>query len=183
MAESGEGVFGTPRYLAPEQTRGEPATFASDVFSLGVVLYEMTTGKTAFAAPHVLQVMEQIRSVDPGRMAAEAPAPFRPSILPMLEPDPRNRTITHAADRRRDQRGLRVGVDRGRILRSRRLPLWSSGEGDLVPTNDAAVSGDLRSRRRPGGHPGVPPGTPGSSIGRRTRPGRSPPSSSTRPSG
>ena len=41
MAESGEGIFGTPRYLAPEQTRGEPATFASDVFSLGIVLYEL----------------------------------------------------------------------------------------------------------------------------------------------
>ena len=78
----------------PEQTRGEPATFATDVFALGVVLYELTTGKVAFAAPHVLQVMEQIRSVDPGRMTAEAPPLFRPLILPMLEPDPRNRMIS-----------------------------------------------------------------------------------------
>ena len=94
MAESGEGMFGTPRYLAPEQTRGEPATFASDVFALGVVLYELTTGKTAFPAAHVLQVLEQIRSLDPARMAAEAAEPFRSLILPMLEPDPRNRTHT-----------------------------------------------------------------------------------------
>ena len=94
MAESGEGMFGTPRYLAPEQTRGEPATFASDVFALGVVLYELSTGKTAFPAPHVLQVLEQIRSLDPAGMAAEAAEPFRSLILPMLEPDPRNRTHT-----------------------------------------------------------------------------------------
>ncbi len=94
MAEMGEGMFGTPRYLAPEQTRGEPATFASDVFALGVVLYELITGKMAFAAPHVLQVMEQIRSVDPHGMAAEAPPLFRSLILPMLEPDPRNRMIS-----------------------------------------------------------------------------------------
>jgi len=94
MAESGEGMFGTPRYLAPEQTRGEPATFASDIFALGVVLYELATGKTAFPAPHVLQVLEQIRSLDPARMAAEAAEPFRSLILPMLEPDPRNRTHT-----------------------------------------------------------------------------------------
>lgn len=94
MAESGGGVFGTPRYLAPEQTRGEPATFASDVFSLGTVLYELATGRTAFAAPHVLQIMERIRSIDPESMAAETPEPFRTLIRPMLAPDPKNRTIS-----------------------------------------------------------------------------------------
>ena len=110
MAESGEGVFGTPRYLAPEQTRGEPATFASDVFSLGTVLYELTTGKTAFAAPHVLQIMEQIRSLDPASMAEETPEPFRS----LLQPDARPRSPEphdhDAADRRRDQRRLRAGL-------------------------------------------------------------------------
>jgi alkyl hydroperoxide reductase subunit AhpC len=94
MAESGEGIFGTARYLAPEQTRGEPATFASDVFALGIVLYELATGKAAFSAPHVLQVMEQIRSLDPVSMVADACEPFRSLIMPMLVPDPRNRTIT-----------------------------------------------------------------------------------------
>ena len=94
IAESGDGLYGTPRYLAPEQTRGEPATFASDVFALGVVLYELSTGKTAFAAPHLLQVLEQIRSLDPARMTAQAPEPFRSLILPMLTPDPTHRTIT-----------------------------------------------------------------------------------------
>ena len=94
MAESGEGMFGTPRYLAPEQTRGEPATFASDVFSFGVMIYELATGKTAFPAPQLLQVLEQIRMVDPAGMAADAAEPFRSLIPPMLEPDPRHRTLT-----------------------------------------------------------------------------------------
>jgi serine/threonine-protein kinase len=94
IAESGDGLYGTPRYLAPEQTRGEPATFESDVFALGVVLYELATGRTAFAAPHVLHVLEEIRSVEPSRMAAEAPPPFRSLIEPMLAPDPRRRTVS-----------------------------------------------------------------------------------------
>ena len=59
-----------------------------------MVLYELCTGKTAFPAPHVLQVLEQIRSLDPATMAFEAAEPFCSLIQPMLEPDPRNRTLT-----------------------------------------------------------------------------------------
>ena len=42
----------------------------------------------------MLGVLEQIRSVDPAAMAADAPEPFRSLIAPMLEPDPRIRTLT-----------------------------------------------------------------------------------------
>jgi len=93
LAESGDGVFGTPRYLAPEQTRGEPATFASDVFSLGTVFYEMATGRPAFAEGNVLQVMDRIRNVDPDAMAAEAGEPFAPLLRSMLLPDPTERSL------------------------------------------------------------------------------------------
>ena len=44
-------VLGTPGYMSPEQVRGEAATPASDIFSLGCVLYEMVTGRRAFARP------------------------------------------------------------------------------------------------------------------------------------
>lgn len=91
VAESGDGLFGTPRYLAPEQTRGEPATIASDVFSLGLVFYEMASGRPAFSEGNVLQVMDRIRNVDPDAMAAEAREPFAALIRPMLAPDPSRR--------------------------------------------------------------------------------------------
>jgi eukaryotic-like serine/threonine-protein kinase len=94
LAEAGEGLFGTPRYLAPEQVRGEPATLASDVFSLGTLFYELTTGQPAFAADSLLQVLDQIRSVDAEAMAAHTPEPFDSLLRRMLAADPKERSIT-----------------------------------------------------------------------------------------
>ncbi len=94
IAESGIGLFGTPRYLSPEQVRGEPATLASDVFALGVILYELATGRTAFAADNILQVLDQIRSVEAERLAEHAPAPFDGLLRQLLEAEPERRRIT-----------------------------------------------------------------------------------------
>ena len=87
-------MFGTPRDLAPEQVRGEPATHATDVFSLGILFYELTTGQPAFGADSLLQVLDQIRSVDSEAMAAQAPKPFNSLLRRMLMADPLERSIT-----------------------------------------------------------------------------------------
>ncbi|MHB1558545.1 MAG: protein kinase domain-containing protein, partial [Isosphaeraceae bacterium] len=93
ISDQGNGLFGTPRYLAPEQVRGEPATPQSDVFALGVILYELATGRTAFPGPGLLQVIEQIRTVDPAAMAEGLPEPFDALVRTLLAPDPERRTI------------------------------------------------------------------------------------------
>ncbi|MGH2810683.1 MAG: serine/threonine-protein kinase, partial [Actinomycetota bacterium] len=49
-------VLGTPHYLSPEQVRGEPATAASDVYSLGCVLFEMVTGTRPYEADSSMAV-------------------------------------------------------------------------------------------------------------------------------
>jgi alkyl hydroperoxide reductase subunit AhpC/tRNA A-37 threonylcarbamoyl transferase component Bud32 len=69
-------ITGTPSYMSPEQSRGQSASPASDVFSFAVVLYEMLTGRQAFTGETVLHLFQEIRNVDPGRYAAEVPEPF-----------------------------------------------------------------------------------------------------------
>jgi alkyl hydroperoxide reductase subunit AhpC len=90
------GIFGTPSYMAPEQTRGEPASPASDLFSLGVLVVEMLTGRKPFNAPNVLAVLDQIRSVDPESHASRLPAPFDQIVRAALQPYPQRRTLTMA---------------------------------------------------------------------------------------
>lgn len=74
------GISGTPSYMSPEQARGEAPSAASDVFSLGLVLYEMVAGRRAVAGKHVLQVLHGIETLDADRLAADVPPPF-PGIL------------------------------------------------------------------------------------------------------
>lgn len=57
-----EGVDGTPEYLAPERTQGSPATQASDIYALGIVLFELLTGKLPFTGT-VEEVFRQQREV------------------------------------------------------------------------------------------------------------------------
>lgn len=54
-------VMGTLAYMAPEQVRGEPATFASDVYSVGVILYQLLTSKVPHEASSISELMHQIQ--------------------------------------------------------------------------------------------------------------------------
>jgi serine/threonine protein kinase len=91
-APASTGMSGTPSYMAPEQVRGLPANSSSDVFSLGLILYEMATGKRAVHESNFLETLRQIDELDGERLAGDAPEPFASILRRML--------IRHPADQR-----------------------------------------------------------------------------------
>ena len=79
MTQTG-AVIGTPHYMSPEQVKGQPAGPRSDIYSLGIILYEMVTGAVPFTGTSVYEVMMQ-RIQKPPRPAREA----NPELPPYLE--------------------------------------------------------------------------------------------------
>ena len=66
-------VLGTPRYMSPEQAAGESMDGRSDLFSLGVILYELLTGRRAFDSDNIATLMLQILRKDPAPVRELAP--------------------------------------------------------------------------------------------------------------
>jgi non-specific serine/threonine protein kinase len=74
-------VAGTVSYMSPEQTRGDVLDSRSDLFSLGVVLYEAATGRLPFEGPSAFAVIHEIALVEP-----PAPSRVRPGLARELDP-------------------------------------------------------------------------------------------------
>jgi len=88
------GLSGTPEYMSPEQARSEPASSQSDVFSLGLILYEMLTGKKAIRGGNLLSVLRQIDTLDAERFAEGMPEPCATILRRALVSNPGRRDIT-----------------------------------------------------------------------------------------
>ena len=87
-------VIGTPAFMSPEQARGEPLDGRSDLFSLGVVLYLMTTGDRPFDGATAMTVMRNLELHYPVRVnvrRVDVPAAFSNLIMELLAKDRKDR--------------------------------------------------------------------------------------------
>lgn len=87
-------IIGSTLYLAPERAMGRQAGMASDVYSLGCVLYQLVTGQPPFTAEHPTAILYQhvdATPVPPSRTRPELAGPFEALLLRMLAKDPAER--------------------------------------------------------------------------------------------
>jgi serine/threonine protein kinase len=87
-------MVGTPAYMAPEQVSGSPVDYRTDIYSLGLMLYEMFTGKPAFSAENAIAVaLKQMREAPPPPhdIDPNIPVHIERAILKCLEKAPENR--------------------------------------------------------------------------------------------
>jgi serine/threonine protein kinase len=87
-------ILGTPRYMSPEQTRGLPLDGRSDIFSLGIILFEMVTGRTPFPGKTAADTLAAILGKEPRPIAefVKDPPPKLVSIIErMLKKDSEDR--------------------------------------------------------------------------------------------
>jgi HAMP domain-containing protein len=92
-------VMGTPDYMPPEQAQGRPVDFRSDIYSLGVVLFEVFTGKLPFGGETVMQVVMNHIQQQPPRprsLMPNLPEDLEAIILRCLEKAPERRYSTVA---------------------------------------------------------------------------------------
>jgi len=102
-------IIGSPKYMSPEQVAGKRTDFRSDLFSLGVVLYEMLTGEAPFQADSIHGIMYQIMQYTPAPPSVKIRS--LPEVVDLITAKALNKSVEHryqnAEDMARDLRECR----------------------------------------------------------------------------
>jgi serine/threonine-protein kinase len=128
LSRSG-AILGTAGYMAPEQVRGQAVDHRADLFSLGIVLYEMLAGRRAFAAASVVETMNQILATEPTPIDGIDPELWR-IVRHCLEKDPAGRFQSardlafHLEGASSDVKTIGGGRITARPMAGVRVPRW-----------------------------------------------------------
>jgi eukaryotic-like serine/threonine-protein kinase len=128
-------VVGTAAYLAPEQVRGEEATPATDVYALGVVLYQFLTGRLPYEGSSLAELavrQQNEKPLPPDTYNSEVPETLGAAVLRALEGDP-NRRYGSADEL---AAGLRLGLEGGDVT----LPIEEGTAATNVLGGDTAAT-------------------------------------------
>ena len=137
-------VLGTSQYMSPEQARGKPVDARTDIWSLGVMLYEMATGRAPFSGETKTDVIVAIAKNDPPplvRFAPNAPAEFEWIVLKALrkEVDERYQTVKELES---DLKKLKQRIEFQSELERSMGPGYSTAMRTLA---DTEIHGSLQS--------------------------------------
>jgi serine/threonine-protein kinase len=131
-------VVGTAAYLSPEQVRGEEATPSTDVYALGVVLYQFLTGRLPYEGSSLAELavrQQNEQPLAPSTYNEDVPGPLGSAVLRALEGDP-NRRYASAGEL---AGGLRMGLEGEDVT----LPLQEGATPTRVLGSEAAATRHL----------------------------------------
>jgi Tol biopolymer transport system component len=114
-------VMGTVGYMSPEQVTGDATDPRSDIFSLGIMLHEMLSGKVPFARATTVETMSAILRDEPAELPSGVPPALRQAILHCLEKEPPRR-FQSATDLAFNLRALTPGSMSGAVPRAAVAP-------------------------------------------------------------
>src|SRR5580658_172016 len=124
-------ALGTVGYMSPEQVRGETLDGRSDLFSLGLVLYEMATGRQAFSGNTsgvIFAAILERQPAPPSQVNPDLPPAFDQIVAKALEKNPKLR-YQHASDLSADLQRLKRDTDSGRSVATQTLSAGAQAVG------------------------------------------------------
>jgi hypothetical protein len=144
-------TLGTIAYMSPEQARGQDIDGRSDVFSLGLVLYEMVTGRQAFSGETTAVIFDGILNripAAPSSINSDVPADLERIIARAIEKD-RDQRYQSAGDLAADLRNLKRRTDSGGMLATTAaVASVSSPQWPSVATSPAVAAPPATTQRR-----------------------------------